>query len=61
MYQQACEAYFTSGIIKDIKIDPRNKWRKAVSLKLDTSFDTSIYLDLMKKLNTSLTPLDLQS
>ena len=25
MYQQICEVYFTSDIIKDMKIDPRNK------------------------------------
>ena len=50
MYHQMCEVYFTSGIIKDMKIDSRNKWRKIVSLKLDTS----IYRELMKELNTIL-------
>ena len=44
------EVYFTSGIIKDMKIDLRNKWRKIVSLKLGTS----IYQGLMKELNTIL-------
>ena len=55
MYQQICEVYFTSDIIKDMKIDPRNKWTKVVSLKLDTRLDTSIYRGLMKKLDTSST------
>ena len=57
MYQHVCEVYFTSGIIKDMKIEPRNKWRKADSVKLNTSLNTSMYWDLMKdswhKLNTS--------
>ena len=47
MYHQLCEVYFTSGIIKDMKIDPKNKWRKVVSLNLDTGN----YQGLMKKLN----------
>ena len=37
MYQEVCEIYFTSGIIKVLKIEPRNKWRKVNSVKLDTS------------------------
>ena len=53
MYQQICEVYFTSDIINDMKIDPRNKWTKVVSLKLDTRLDTSIYWGLMNKLDTS--------
>ena len=60
MYQQLCEVYFTSGIIKGIKIDPRNRWRKVISLNLDPCFDTSIYRDIMKnsqhKLDTSWNP-----
>ena len=40
-----------------MKIEPRNKWRKADSVKLNTSLNTSMYRDLMKdswhKLNTS--------
>ena len=43
-----CEVYFTSGIIKDKKIDLRNKWRKAVSLMLDTN----CYWDLMRDLDS---------
>ena len=27
----------SSGFIKDMKVDPRNKWKKAISLSLDTS------------------------
>ena len=53
MYRQVCEVYFTSGIIKGMKFDPKNKWRKVVSLKLDTRLDTSIYWWLIKKLDTS--------
>ena len=37
MYQEVCCSNISSGIIKDMKVDPRNKWRKAVvSLNLDT-------------------------
>ena len=44
MYQEVLCSATSSGIIKDMKIDPRNKWRKAGSLKLDTS----IYWELMR-------------
>ena len=37
MYQGVCCSNMSSGIIKDIKVDPRNRWRKAFSLSLDTS------------------------
>ena len=37
MYQEVCCANISSGVIKDMKADPRNKWRKAVSYSLDTS------------------------
>ena len=40
-----------------MKIDPRNKWRKAQIVKLDTS----IYRELVVNLNTSSTPLNLSS
>ena len=30
MYQKVCEVYFTSGIIKDMKIEPKNKWKKLI-------------------------------
>ena len=52
MYQQVYVVYFRSGIIKDMKIDPRDKWRKVISLKLDTRglvgglSTSSIYRDL---------------
>ena len=36
-----------------MKIDSRNKWKNADSMKLHTSLNTSIYWDLMKKLNAS--------
>ena len=36
MYQKVCEVYFTSVIIKNMKIEPRNKWEKANLVKLDT-------------------------
>ena len=54
MYQEVREVYFTSGIIKVMKIESRNKWKKKTdSVKLNTS----IYWDLMKdsrhKLDTS--------
>ena len=60
MYQRVYEVYFTSGIIKDMKIDPRNKCRKVVSLKLDTRLDISIYQGLMRKLDTNLIYWDLR-
>ena len=52
MYQEACKAYILSGIIKDMKmkIDPRNKWRKANSVILDIKLNTSFYRGLMKSL-----------
>ena len=37
MYQKVCCLNISSGFIKDMKIDSRNKWRKDVSLNLDTS------------------------
>ena len=37
-----------------MKIDPRNKWRKVDSIKLDARLDISIYRGLMKKLDTIL-------
>lgn len=51
----------TSSIIKDMKIEQKNKWRKTEIVKLDTSLDSGIYRDLMKNLNTSSTPFDLTS
>ena len=33
--------FLTSGIIKDMKTTPRNMWKKAEKVYLDTSFDTS--------------------
>ena len=54
MYQEVCKVYITSSIIKDMKIEPRNKWRKADSVIFDTSLDTSIYQNLMKKLDIEL-------
>ena len=36
MYQVVCYSNISSGIIKDMKVDPRNKWEKVV-LNLDTS------------------------
>ena len=53
MYQEVREVYFTSGIIKVMKIDPRNKSRKVISVKLDTRLDTSIYQGLMRELDTN--------
>ena len=55
MYQEVREVYFTSGIIKVMKIESRNKWKKK---KTDSvKLNTSIYWDLMKdsrhKLDTS--------
>ena len=60
MYQEVCKVYILRGIINDIKIDSKNKWRKVDSVILDTKLDTSIYQDLMKKLNTSLIYQDLR-
>ena len=37
MYQGVCCSNITSDIIKDMKVDPKNKWRKVVSLSLNTS------------------------
>ena len=37
MYQEVCCANISIGFIKDMKADPRNKWRKVVSLSFDTS------------------------
>ena len=54
MYQEVCKVYIIGGIIKDIKIEPRNKWRKTDLVILDTGLDTSIYRDLMKKLDIKL-------
>ena len=43
MYQEVCYSNISGGIIKDMKADSRNKWRKVVSLSLDTSStDTAI-------------------
>ena len=39
MYQEVCKVFILSGIIKDMKIDPKNKWRKIVSTSLDTSLN----------------------
>ena len=36
MYQVVCCSNISGGIIKDMKVDPRNKWEKVV-LNLDTS------------------------
>ena len=37
MYQEVCCSNISSGIIKNMKFDPRNKWGKVVSLNLNTS------------------------
>jgi len=37
LYQEVCSPNISSGIVKDMKVDPRNKLRKAGSLNLDTS------------------------
>ena len=60
MYHQVCEVYFTSDFIKDMKIDLRNKWRKAISLKLNNRLDTRCYRGLMRELDTSSIYQDLQ-
>ena len=49
-----CCSNITSGTIKDMKIDPRNKSRKTILLKLSTSLDINIYQGLMNKFDTSL-------
>ena len=56
MYQEVCFSNISSGIIKDMRFDPRNKWRKAFSWKLDTS----CYQGLMEKLDTSSIYWELQ-
>jgi len=48
-------------VIEDMKIEPRNKWRKAKIVKLNTSLDTSIYRDLMKNSWHKLDTFDLSS
>ena len=37
MYQEVCCSNICSGIIKDMKVDPRNRGRKVVLLSLDTN------------------------
>ena len=37
MYQEVCCSNITNDIIKNMKVDQRNKLRKIVSLSLDTS------------------------
>ena len=37
IYQEICCSNISNGIFEDMKIDPRNKWRKADSLSLDRS------------------------
>ena len=37
MYQVVCCSNISSGIIKDMKVDPRNNWKKVVPLSLNTS------------------------
>ena len=37
LYQEICCSNISSGFIKDMKINPINKWRKASSLNLDKS------------------------
>ena len=42
MYQKICYSSISNGIIKDIKVDSKNEWRKIVSLSLNTgSTDTA--------------------
>ena len=57
MYQEVREVYFTSGVIKVMKIESRNKWKKKKKKTNSVKLNTSIYWDLMKdswhKLNTS--------
>ena len=47
MYQEVLWSNITFVIIKDMKIEPRNKWRKTKTVNLDTSLDTNIYQNLM--------------
>ena len=43
MYQEVCCSNISSGTFKEMKIDPRKKWRKADSLSLNkSSTDTAI-------------------
>ena len=44
MYQEICCSNKTSGIIKYMKIELGNKWRKIDLVKLDTSLYTSLIL-----------------
>ena len=44
MYQEVHEVYFTSGIIKVMKIESRNKWKKKKKKTDSVKLDTSIYL-----------------
>ena len=37
MYEEVCCSNISSDIMKDMEFDPRNKWRKAISLKLNTT------------------------
>ena len=48
MYREICCLDIISGIIKDMKIEPRNKRRKVNSVKLGTSLDTSPLLASIK-------------
>ena len=48
MYQEICCLDILSGIIKNMKIEPRNKWRKVDSMKIGTSLDTSSLLVSIK-------------
>ena len=44
MYSEYCEVCWeikTSDIIENMKIEPRNKWKKVEIVNLDTSLDTS--------------------
>jgi len=60
MYQEVCYSSIWNGIIKDMKVDPRNKWRKIVSLKSRHKLDRCCYWSLMEKLNTSSIYWDLR-
>ena len=60
MYLEEFFSNISSGIIKYMKIYPRNNWRNVVSLKLNTSLNTSIYRELMVKLDTSSIYQDLR-
>ena len=48
MYQEVCYTNITNDIIKGMKIESSNKWRKAETLNLDTSLDTSSTLAFIK-------------